>query len=75
MQEEYKSILKNQTWDLVPLTSGRKIFICSWVYRTKSASDGQINRYKSRLVAKGFQQVHGINYDETFTPVVKMDSI
>jgi hypothetical protein len=42
---------------------------------TKSATDGHISRYKSRLVSKGFQQVHGIDYDETFTPVEKMDSI
>jgi hypothetical protein len=75
MQEEYNSLLKNQTWDLVPLPSGRKIFRCRWVYRTKSAANGQINRYKVRLVAKGFQQVHGIDYDETFALVAKMDSI
>ena len=75
MQEEYNSLLENQTWDLVPLRSGRKFFRCRWVYRTKSAVDGQISRYKARLVAKGFQQVHGIDYDETFTLVAKMDSI
>jgi hypothetical protein len=40
MQEEYNSFLENQTWDLVPLPSGRKIFKCRWVYRTKSAVDG-----------------------------------
>jgi hypothetical protein len=55
MQEEYNSLLENQTWDLVPLPSGRKIFICRWFYRIKSTADGQINRYKARLVAKGFQ--------------------
>jgi hypothetical protein len=75
MQEEYNSLLKNQTWDLVPLPSRRKIFRLRWVYRTKSAVDGHISRYKSRLVVKGFQQVHGIDYDETFAPVAKMDSI
>jgi hypothetical protein len=48
---------------------------CGWVYRTKSTTNGQISRYKTKLVAKGFQQVHGIDYDETFAPVVKMDSI
>ena len=69
------SLFKNQTWDLVPLPSGRKLVRCRWVYMTKSAIDGQINRYKAKLVAKGFQQVHGIDYDETFALVVKMDSI
>jgi hypothetical protein len=75
MQEDYNSLLENQTWDPVPLPFGRKLVICRWVYRTKRTVDGQINRYKSRLVAKGFQQVHGIDYDETFTLVAKMDSI
>eukprot|EP00253_Pinus_taeda_P004938 PITA_04938 len=75
MEEEYKSLLENQTWDLVPLPSGRKLVRCKWVYRTKSVVDGQITRRKARLVAKGFQQVHGIDYDETFAPVAKMDSI
>jgi hypothetical protein len=75
MQEEYNSLLKNQTWDLVPLPSGRKIFKCRWVYRTKGAVDGQISRYKARLISKVFRQVHGIDYDETFSPVAKMDSI
>jgi hypothetical protein len=75
MQEEYKSLLKNQTWDLVPLPSGRKLARCRWVYRTKSAADGQISRYKAKIFAKVFQQVHGIDYDETFTPAAKMDSI
>jgi hypothetical protein len=75
MQEEYNSLLENQTWNLVPLPSGRKLVRGIWVYRTKSAADGQINRYKATLVAKGFQQVQGIVYEETFSPVAKMDSI
>jgi hypothetical protein len=75
MQEDYNSLLENQTWDLVPIPSGRKFVSCRWVYRTKSTTGGKINRYKARLVAKGFQQVHGIDYDETFAPVANMDSI
>eukprot|EP00253_Pinus_taeda_P008990 PITA_08990 len=75
MEEEYNSLLENQTWDLVPLPSGRELVRCEWVYKTKSVADGQITRRKARLVAKGFQQVHGIDYDETFAPVAKMDSI
>jgi hypothetical protein len=55
MQEEYNSLLENQTWDLVPFPFGRKLFICRWVYKTKSTVDGQISRYKARLVSKGFQ--------------------
>jgi hypothetical protein len=75
MQEGYNSLLENQTWDLVPLPSGRKLVRCRWVYMTKSIVDGKINIYKARLVAKGFQKVYGIDYDEIFAPVAKMDSI
>jgi hypothetical protein len=75
MQKHYNSLLENKTWDLVPLPSRRKIVRCRWVYRTKRATDEHVRRYKSRLVSKVFQQVHGIDYDETFTPVAKMDSI
>jgi hypothetical protein len=75
MQKEYKSLLENQTWDLVPLPSDRKFIKCRWVYRTKKETDGHVRKYKERLVSKGFQQIHMIDYDETFSPIVKMDSI
>jgi hypothetical protein len=75
MQEEYNSLLENHTWDMVPLPYGRKLVRCRWVYRTNNVAYGHISRYKAKLVAKGFQHVHGINYDETFTLVAKMDSI
>jgi hypothetical protein len=55
MKEEYNSLLENQTWDLVPLPVERKLARCIWVYRTKSEVDGQVSRYKSRIVSKGFQ--------------------
>jgi hypothetical protein len=60
---------------MVPLPSGRNLFRCIWVYRTKREMDEQVSRYKSRLVSKGFQQVHNIDYDETFALVANMDSI
>ena len=67
--------MKNHTWDLCSLPKGRKLVRCRWVYRTKYAADGSIDRYKTRLVAKGFSQVEGIDYSETFAPVAKMNSI
>ena len=75
MDEEYCSLIVNDSWDLVPLPKGRKLVICKWVYRTKYASDGSVERLKAMLVAKGFSQVEGIDYNETFAPVAKMNSI
>ena len=66
--------MANDTWDLVPLRKGRKLFRCKWVYRTKYASDGSVERLKAMLVAKCFFQVEGIDYNETFL-LAKMNSI
>eukprot|EP00253_Pinus_taeda_P003920 PITA_03920 len=75
MNEEYRSLLANDTWDLVPLPKGRKLVRCKWVYRTKYGLDAKFDKHKARLVAKGFSQVEGIDYTETFSPVAKMNSI
>ena len=75
MDEEYCSLMTNDTWDLVPLPKGRKIVRCKWVYITKYASDESVERLKESLVAKCFSQVEGIYYNETFGPVAKMNSI
>ena len=75
MKEEYKSLLANDTWDLVPLPKGRKLVRCKWVYRTKYGPDGKVDKRKDILVAKVFSQVEGIDYIETFSHVAKMNSI
>ena len=72
MNEDYHSLMVNNTWDLVPLPKGRKIARCEWVYKTKYASNGSVERLKARLVAKGFSQVEAIDYN---APVAKMNSI
>jgi hypothetical protein len=75
MNEEYHSLMENDTWDLVPLLKGRKLVRCKCVYITKYASDGSVERHKAWLVEKGSSQVEGINYNETFASVAKINSI
>ena len=75
MDEEYRSLMANDTWDHVPLPKAIKLVICKWIYRTKYASDGSVERLKERLVSKGFSQVEGIDYNEIFAPVTKMNYI
>jgi hypothetical protein len=69
------TLMANDTWDLVSLPKGRKLVRCKWVYRTKYASNGSLEKQKSQLVSKGFSQVEGIYYNETFAPIAKMNSI
>lgn len=75
MDEEYSALIDNNTWTLVDLPRDRKAIKCKWVFRTKSDSDGVINRRKARLVVKGCAQRRGIDYEETFSPVVRYTSI
>jgi hypothetical protein len=74
MKEEMDSLVNNQTWDLVQLPTGKRALQNKWVYRLKE-EDGGKKRYKARLVVKGFAQKKDIDFDEIFSPVVKMTSI
>ncbi|CAI7790992.1 unnamed protein product [Closterium sp. NIES-53] len=71
MESELKSIEENGTWELVELPEGRKAITSKWLFKIKSDADGKIERYKSRLVAKGYQQKEKVDYKELFAPVVK----
>ena len=71
MEEEYAALLANQTWDLVPRPSGCNVVTGKWIWTHKRRTDGTLERYKARWVLRGFTQRPGVDYDETFSPVVK----
>jgi hypothetical protein len=68
MESEMNSIRTNETWDLVELPENRKALPCKWVFRLKQVSDSSDPKYKARIVAKGFRQEHGVDFDEIFRP-------
>ncbi|GJT63798.1 retrovirus-related pol polyprotein from transposon TNT 1-94 [Tanacetum coccineum] len=75
MNLEIQALEKNNTWKLVPLPAGKIPIGSKWVYRIKHKANGTIERYKARVVAKGFNQKEGIDYTETFAPVAKMVTV
>ncbi|GJZ97000.1 retrovirus-related pol polyprotein from transposon TNT 1-94 [Tanacetum coccineum] len=75
IKEELKSMAQNKVWDLVNLPGGSKRVGCKWVYKTKRDSKGNVERYKARLVAKCHTQKNGVDYNETFSPVSKKNSL
>ena len=73
--EELKMIEKNQTWELVDRPKHKKAIGVKWVYKTKINLNGSVNKYKARLVIKGYAQMFGVDFSETFAPVARLDTI
>jgi Reverse transcriptase (RNA-dependent DNA polymerase) len=73
-EEEITALACNNTWTLVPSSPSQHVVGCKWVYRKRKV-DGSVERYKTRLVAKGYSQEEGVDYFETFSPVVRPSTI
>jgi len=75
MDEELKSLKENDVWDVIPKPAGRKIVASGRVYKAKGNAQGEVEQYKAWLVAKGFSQILGQDYDEIFPSIVRYDSL
>jgi hypothetical protein len=75
MESEMNSIRANRTWDLVELPRNRKALPCKWVFRLKQVSDSSDPKYKARIIAKGFQQEYGMDFDQIFSPVIELSTL
>jgi hypothetical protein len=75
MEDEYRALISNGTWELVLRPQGSNVVTSKWVFAHKLRADGTLDRYKVRLVLRGFTQCPGVDYDETFSPVVKPTTV
>jgi len=75
IQEEMEVLNRNKIWNLILLLNEKKIVGCKWVFSIKHKVDSSIKRYKARLVANGYTQTYGIDYQETFSPVAKLNTV
>ena len=75
INDEVESILQNHTWELVDLLPGSKPLGYKWIFKKKMKADGSIDKYKVRLVIKGYKQKEGLDYFDTYSPVTRISSI
>jgi hypothetical protein len=75
MDAKFSALQRNQTWRLVPARSGLNVIDSRWVYKVKWKPDGSVDRFKARLMAKGFKQHHSVDYDDTYSPMIKSTTI
>jgi hypothetical protein len=75
MIEEYQSIIKNNVWEILPISNSKDVVSSKWIYKIKHVVNGNIEKYKASFVARGFSQKEGIDYEEMFAPVSRYTSI
>ena len=75
MNDELDQLEKNQTWELVPRTKGMNVIMTEWIFKNKFNEDSQVIRNKGRLVCKGYAQIEGIDFEETFAPMARLEAI
>ena len=75
MDAKFQALRNNHTWDLVPYQSKYNVIENKWVFKLKYNSNGSLNKYKARLEAKGFHQTLGVDFSETYSPVIKPSTI
>ena len=75
MEKEMKSLHSNEVWQLVETPLNRRIVSSKWIFKRTLGADGSVQRYKERLVAQGCTQRFGLDYEETFSPVIRFESV
>ncbi|MCO5571589.1 hypothetical protein L7F22_025334 [Adiantum nelumboides] len=75
IQLEYNLIIASETWELKELPKGKHVLPCKWAYKKTHTADDPEPKYKARLLAKGFKQKKGVDFDEIFSPIVKMATL
>lgn len=75
MNQELQALEANGAWNIVDLPKGKHVIGCKWIYKIKYKSDGSVEKYKARLVALGYRQQCGVDYEETFASVAKLTTV